>query len=87
LSRWEPTPDTTGTYFANVGTAARSCVKVACASHVAIVAVEMFARLMAELAGVTVAPPLPNPPWVRWDHAGSGLRPGIGFPGNRDEGE
>jgi hypothetical protein len=48
---------------------------------------EVFARLMAELAGVTVAPPLPNPPWVRWDHAGSGLWPAIGFPGNRDEGE
>ena len=29
---------------------------------------EVFARLMTELAGVTVAPPLPNPPWVRWDH-------------------
>ena len=26
---------------------------------------------MAELADVTVAPPLPNPPWVRWDHADS----------------
>jgi hypothetical protein len=24
---------------------------------------EVFARLMAELAGVRVAPPLPNPPW------------------------
>jgi hypothetical protein len=30
---------------------------------------EVFARLMAELADVTVAPPLPSPPWVRWDHA------------------
>ena len=26
---------------------------------------EVFARLMTELADVTVAPPLPNPPWVR----------------------
>jgi hypothetical protein len=28
-------------------------------------------QALAELAGVTVAPPLPNPPWVRWDHTGS----------------
>ena len=27
---------------------------------------DVFARLMGELADVTVAPPLPNPPWVRW---------------------
>jgi hypothetical protein len=27
---------------------------------------EAFAWLMTELAGVAVAPPLPNPPWVRW---------------------
>jgi hypothetical protein len=45
---------------------------------------EAFARLMAELAGVTVAPPLPNPPWVRWDHPGSGVWPAIGCLGNRD---
>jgi hypothetical protein len=38
----------------------------------------VFARLMAELAGVTVAPPLPNPPWVRWDHADPGVWPAIG---------
>ena len=37
----------------------------------------VFARLMAELAVVTVAPPLPNPPWVRWDHADSGVWPAI----------
>ena len=37
---------------------------------VAVRYAEVFAWLMAELAGVTVAPPLPNPPWVRWDHAG-----------------
>jgi hypothetical protein len=46
---------------------------------------EVFARLMAELADVTVAPPLPNPPWVRWDHTDSGVWPAIGFPGNRDQ--
>jgi hypothetical protein len=34
---------------------------------------EVLGRLMAELASVTVAPPLPNPPWVRWDHADSGV--------------
>jgi hypothetical protein len=44
-----------------------------------------FAWLMAELAGVTVAPPLPNPPWVRWDHTGSGVWPAIGFLDNRDQ--
>ena len=41
---------------------------------------EVFARLMAELAGVTVAPPLPNPPWVRWDHADPGAWPAIAHP-------
>ena len=46
---------------------------------------EVFARLMAELAGVTVAPPLPNPPWVRWDHTDSGVWPAIGFLDNRDQ--
>ncbi|MGW3347164.1 phosphotransferase [Nonomuraea rubra] len=40
---------------------------------------ELFARLMAELAGVMVAPPLPNPPWVRWDETGAGTWPAIGF--------
>jgi hypothetical protein len=45
----------------------------------------VFARLMTELAGVTVAPPLPNPPWVRWDHTGSGVWPAIGFLDNRDQ--
>ena len=43
---------------------------------------EVFARLMAELAGMTVAPPLPNPPWVRWDHADPGVWPAIGGLGN-----
>jgi hypothetical protein len=46
---------------------------------------EVFARLMAELAGVTVAPPLPNPPWVRWDHTDSGVWPAIGCLGDRDQ--
>jgi hypothetical protein len=38
---------------------------------------EVFARLMGELADVAVTPPLPNPPWVRWDHADSGVWPAI----------
>jgi hypothetical protein len=52
---------------------------------VAVRYAEVFARLMAELAGVTVVPPLPNPPWVRWDHTGSGVWPAIGFLDNRDQ--
>jgi hypothetical protein len=47
--------------------------------------VEVFARLMDELADVTVAPPLPNPPWVRWDHTDSGVWPAIDFPDGRDQ--
>jgi len=50
---------------------------------VAVRCAEVFARLMAELARVTVAPPLPNPPWVRWDHADSGVWPAIDGLGNR----
>jgi hypothetical protein len=46
---------------------------------------EVLAWLMAELADVTVAPPLPNPPWVRWDHAESGAWPAIDFLDNRDQ--
>jgi len=45
----------------------------------------VFARLMAELADVTVAPPLPNPRWVRWDHTDSGLWPAIEFLDVRDQ--
>jgi hypothetical protein len=45
----------------------------------------VFARLMGELVHVTVAPPLPNPRWVRWDHADSGLWPAIGFLDERDQ--
>ena len=48
--------------------------------EVAVRYAEVFARLMAELAGVTVAPPLPNPPWVRWDHADSGAVAGDRVP-------
>jgi hypothetical protein len=46
---------------------------------------EVFARLMAELADVSVAPPLPNPPWVRWDHTDSGVWPAIDVLDNRDQ--
>jgi hypothetical protein len=52
---------------------------------VAVRYAEVFARLMAELAGVTVAPPLPNPPWVRWDHGDPGAWPAIGCLDNRDQ--
>jgi Phosphotransferase enzyme family len=47
---------------------------------------EVFARLMAELAHVNVEPPLPNPPWVRWDHTDSGVWPAIEGLENRDQG-
>jgi len=46
----------------------------------------VFARLMGELAGVAVPPPLPNPPWARWDHADSGEWPAMDFLDNRDQG-
>jgi hypothetical protein len=46
---------------------------------------EAFVRLMAELADVTVAPPLPNPRWVRWDHTDSGVWPAIDWLDNRDQ--
>ena len=45
----------------------------------------VFAGLMAELAGVTVAPPLPNPPWVRWDHTDPGVWPAMDFLDSRDQ--
>ncbi|MEV6642523.1 hypothetical protein [Amycolatopsis sp. NPDC051371] len=45
----------------------------------------VFAWLMAELAGVDVAPPLPNPRWARWDHRDPGLWPAIGFLDERDQ--
>jgi hypothetical protein len=53
--------------------------------EVAVRCAEVFARLMAELAEVTVAPPLPNPPWVRWDHTDCGVWPAIEFLDNRDQ--
>jgi hypothetical protein len=46
---------------------------------------EVFAHLMAELAGVSVEPPLPNPPWVRWDHSDSELWPAIDFLDSREQ--
>ena len=52
---------------------------------VAVCCAEVFARLMDELADVTVAPPLPNPPWVRWDHADSAVWPAIAFLDSRDQ--
>jgi hypothetical protein len=52
---------------------------------VAVRNAEVFARLMAELASVTVAPPLPNPPWVRWDHTDSGLWPAMDCLDSRDQ--
>ncbi|HEX7303604.1 hypothetical protein [Lentzea sp.] len=45
----------------------------------------VFARLVAELEQVDVAPPLPNPRWSRWDHTGPGLWPAIGFLDERDQ--
>jgi hypothetical protein len=53
--------------------------------EVAVRNAEVFARLMAELAGVHVAPPLPNPPWVRWDHTDAGVWPAIGFLDRQDQ--
>ncbi|WP_433427530.1 hypothetical protein [Nonomuraea sp. CA-141351] len=52
---------------------------------VAVRYAEVFAQLMAELADVTVAPPLPNPRWVRWDHTDSGVWPAIEFLDARDQ--
>ncbi|GGN66214.1 hypothetical protein GCM10011610_00940 [Nocardia rhizosphaerihabitans] len=37
----------------------------------------VFARSMDELAELAVAPPLPNPRWIRWDHTDPGLWPAI----------
>jgi hypothetical protein len=52
---------------------------------VAVRYAEVFARLMAELTNVTVAPPLPNPRWARWDHTDPGLFPAIDFLDDRDQ--
>ncbi|WP_414641927.1 phosphotransferase [Amycolatopsis sp.] len=46
---------------------------------------EVFALLMAGLADVRVAPPLPNPRWARWDHADPGLWPSIAVLDERDQ--
>ncbi|HEU5469680.1 MAG TPA: hypothetical protein VFV67_03435 [Actinophytocola sp.] len=53
--------------------------------EIAVRYAEVFARLMGELVHVTVAPPLPNPRWVRWDHTDSGVWPAIGFLDERDQ--
>jgi len=45
----------------------------------------VFARLMAELVGAPIEPPLPNPRWARWDHQDPGLWPAIGFLDDRDQ--
>jgi Ser/Thr protein kinase RdoA (MazF antagonist) len=45
----------------------------------------VYARLMADLADLAVAPPLPNPRWVRWDHADGGLWPAIAELDTRDQ--
>jgi hypothetical protein len=46
---------------------------------------QVFARLMAELTGLDLAPPLPNPPWVRWDHADGGMWPAMDVLDRRDQ--
>ncbi|KDN24156.1 hypothetical protein DV20_00240 [Amycolatopsis rifamycinica] len=53
---------------------------------VAVRCAAVFARLMAELTGVLVPPPLPNPRWARWDHTDPGLWPSIGFLDELDQG-
>jgi hypothetical protein len=53
--------------------------------EVAVRYAAVFVRLLAELAEVTVAPPLPNPPWVRWDHTDSGVWPAIDWLDTRDQ--
>jgi hypothetical protein len=53
--------------------------------EVAVRYAAVFARLMAELADVTVPPPLPNPRWARWDHADAGLWPAVPLLDDRDQ--
>ncbi|HVV07825.1 hypothetical protein [Amycolatopsis sp.] len=53
--------------------------------EVAVRYADVFARLMAGLADLRVAPPLPNPRWARWDHSDPGLWPAIGFLDDRDQ--
>ena len=45
----------------------------------------VFAQLMIALQEVAVAPPLPNPRWVRWDHAGDDLWPAIEILDRQDQ--
>lgn len=45
--------------------------------EVAVRYATVFAQLMAELENLTVAPPLPSPRWVRWDHTDPGIWPAI----------
>ncbi|MCK1815538.1 hypothetical protein MTQ13_14840 [Streptomyces sp. XM4011] len=45
----------------------------------------VFAQLMSELATITVAPPLPNPRWARWDLTDTGVWPAIPFPDRWDQ--
>ena len=45
----------------------------------------VFARLMTALQEVALAPPLPNPRWVRWDHTGDGLWPAIDVLDTQDQ--
>jgi hypothetical protein len=49
---------------------------------------EVFARVLARLAArlepIRVAPPLPNPRWVRWDHDDAGTWPAAAFLEGRD---
>jgi hypothetical protein len=49
---------------------------------------DLFARVLARLAQrldeVAVAPPVPNPRWVRWDHHDSGVWPAAAALDDRD---
>lgn len=54
--------------------------------QIAVRYAEVFARLMTELADITVAPPLPNPRWIRWDHTDPGLWPSIESLDTQDQG-
>jgi hypothetical protein len=53
--------------------------------EIAVHYAELYARLMADLSGVTVAPPLPNPHWVRWDHTDAGVWPDLGWLDDHDQ--
>ena len=53
--------------------------------EVAVRYAAVFAWSMAELAEVSVAPPLPNPRWARWDHQDPGPWPAIASLDDRDQ--